>query len=143
MKPSKGLIIGYWVATALFTLQMGFTAYAQLTLPQLVEVFSALGYPQYFRVELAWLKVAGLAALVLPFVPARLKEWANAGFVFTLLSAIVAHLAIGEGFAVWSWAAGTLGLWAVQYALWRRLEALKREDPSALREPARALPVAA
>jgi hypothetical protein len=31
---SKGIVIGFWIVTALFCLQIGFTAYAQLRLPQ-------------------------------------------------------------------------------------------------------------
>ena len=34
MPRSKGMVIGFWIATALFSLQMGFTAYAQLRLPE-------------------------------------------------------------------------------------------------------------
>ena len=34
MPRSKGLVAGFWIATALFCLQIGFTAYAQLSLPQ-------------------------------------------------------------------------------------------------------------
>ena len=34
MPRSKGLLIAYWIATVLFCLQIGFTAYAQLSLPQ-------------------------------------------------------------------------------------------------------------
>ena len=43
----------YWVATGLFGLQMSFTAYAQLRLPQVAEAFTHLGFPGYFRVELS------------------------------------------------------------------------------------------
>jgi hypothetical protein len=32
----------YWAFTALFALQMGFTAYAQLRLPQVAQVFAHL-----------------------------------------------------------------------------------------------------
>ena len=46
--------IVYWTVTALFCLQMGFTAYAQLRLPQVAEAFVHLGFPAYFRVELSW-----------------------------------------------------------------------------------------
>ena len=45
--------IVYWIVTALFCLQIGFTAYAQLRLPQVAEAFTGLGFPDYFRVELA------------------------------------------------------------------------------------------
>ena len=38
----------------------------------------------------------GVAALLVPMVPARLKEWAYAGFAITLVSALIAHLAVGD-----------------------------------------------
>jgi DoxX-like family len=122
MKPSKALVAGFWIATALFALQMGFTAYAQLRLPQVAAAFTRLGFPAYFRVELSWAKFAGLAALLIPAVPARLKEWAYAGFAITLISALIAHLAVGDGFDGWGWAAGTGVLWAASYFFWRRLQ---------------------
>ena len=96
MPRSKGIVIGFRIVTALFCLQIGFTAYAQLNLPQVAEAFTHLGFPDYFRVELAWAKLLGLMLLLAP-VPARLKEWAYAGFAITLGSALIAHLSIGEG----------------------------------------------
>jgi hypothetical protein len=50
---SKGIVIAFWIVTALFCLQMGFTAYAQLRLPQVAAMFTHLGFPAYFRVELS------------------------------------------------------------------------------------------
>ena len=67
----------YWIVTVLFCLQMGFTAYAQLRLPQVAEAFAHLGFPAYFRMELSWAKLLGVALMLAP-VPARLKEWAYA-----------------------------------------------------------------
>jgi hypothetical protein len=120
--PRSKTTIGFWTATALFCLQIGFTAYAQLTLPQVAEAFTRLGFPDYFRVELAWAKLLGVVLLLAP-VSARLKEWAYAGFAFTLGSALIAHLAIGEGPGAWGWAVGTGVLWAFSYFFWRRLQA--------------------
>ena len=121
MRPSRGITIGYWIATLLFALQMGFTAYAQLRLPQVAQAFTHLGFPAYFRVELSWLKLAGIVVLLVP-VSSRLKEWAYAGFAFTLGSALVAHLAVGDDATRWSWAAGTAVLWAFSYVLFRKLD---------------------
>ncbi|MEP7119656.1 MAG: DoxX family protein [Byssovorax sp.] len=118
---SRGLVIGFWIATALLCLQMGFTAYAQLRLPQVADAFTHMGFPSYFRVELSWAKLAGVVALLAP-VPARLKEWAYAGFAITLGSALIAHVAVGDGPQAWSFAAGTAVLWALSYGLWRRLQ---------------------
>jgi len=53
-------------------------------------------------------------------VPPRIKEWAYAGFAIDLASALIAHLALGDGAAAWSWAAGTLVLWGLSYFFWRR-----------------------
>lgn len=93
--PKAGTLV-YWLVTSILCLQMSFTAYAQLRLPQVAEAFTRLGFPAYFRVELAWAKLLG-AVIVLAPVPARLKEWAYAGFAITLASALLAHLAIGDG----------------------------------------------
>ena len=112
----------YWIVTALFCLQMGFTAYAQLALPQVAAMFTHLGFPDYFRVELSWAKLLGIAVLLAP-VPVRLKEWAHAGFAIVLASALIAHFSVGDGPEVWSWAAATSVLWGLSYLLWRRLQA--------------------
>jgi hypothetical protein len=122
MNHSKGLTIGFWIVTALFCLQIGFTAYAQLKLPQVAAAFTHLGFPDYFRVGLSWAKFAGVLVLLAP-LPSRLKEWAYAGFAFDLASAVIAHLAVGDGPGAWAWPAGTGVLWALSYFCWRRLEA--------------------
>ena len=111
--------IVYWLVTALFCLQMSFTAYAQLRLPQVAEAFTHLGFPDYFRVELSCAKLVGVLLLLAP-VPARLKEWAYAGFAIDLASALIAHLAVGDGPEAWGWAAASGLLLGISYFLWRR-----------------------
>jgi len=120
---SKGIVIGFWAVTTLLCLQIGFTAYAQLSLPQVAEAFAHLGFPGYFRVELAWAKLLGVVLLLAP-VPARLKEWTYAGFAFTLGSALIAHFAVGDGPEAWGFAAATSVLWGLSYFFWRRKEAM-------------------
>ena len=121
MPRSKAVVVAFWTVTALFCLQIGFTAYAQLALSQVAEAFTRLGFPPYFRVELAWAKFLGVVLLLAP-VPARLKEWAYAGFAITLVSALIAHLAVGDGPEAWGWAAATGVLWALSYFFWRRVQ---------------------
>ena len=106
----KAGTIAYWSVTALFCLQMSFTAYAQLRLPQVAEAFTHLGFPGYFRVELSWAKFLGVVLLLAP-VPVRLKEWAYAGFAINLASALIAHLSVGDGPEAWGWVAATGVLW--------------------------------
>ena len=110
--------IAYRIATALFCVQMGFTAYAQLNLPQVAAMFTHLGFPDYFRVELSWAKLLGIVLLLAP-VTARLKEWAYAGFAITLGSALISHFAMGDRPEVWIWAAATGVLWGLSYFFWR------------------------
>jgi hypothetical protein len=111
--------IAYWRVTGLFCLQMSFTAYAQLRLPQVAEAFVHLGFPPYFRVELSVAKFIGVAMLLAP-VPRRAKEWAYAGFAINLISALIAHVSVGDGPDAWGWAAATALLWGVSYFLWLR-----------------------
>jgi len=118
----KARTIVYWILTALFCLQIGFTAYAQLRFPQVSEAFTHLGFPAWFRVELSWAKFVGVVLLLAP-VPARLKEWAYAGFAITLGSALIAHFSVGDGPEAWGWAAATSVLWVLSYFFWRRLQA--------------------
>ena len=117
----KAVTITYWTVTALFCLQMTFTAYAQLRLPQVAQAFIHFGFPGYFRVELSWAKLLGVVLVLAP-VPARVKEWAYAGFAINLASALIAHFSLGDGPAAWSPAAGTSVLWGLSYFFWRKLE---------------------
>ncbi|MGB6945322.1 MAG: DoxX family protein, partial [Bryobacteraceae bacterium] len=98
----KAKTVAYWMVTAIFCLQMSFTAFAQLRLPQVAAAFTHLGFPGYFRVELSLAKLAGVVLWFAP-VPARLKEWAYAGFAIDLASALIAHLSVGDGPEAWSW----------------------------------------
>jgi hypothetical protein len=118
---SRGVVVGFWIATALFCLQMSFTAYAQLRLPEVAEAFTRLGFPAYFRVELSWAKLIGVVLLLAP-VPARLKEWAYAGFAINIGSALIAHLSVGDGPDAWGFAVATGVLWGLSYFFWRRAQ---------------------
>ena len=46
-------------------------------------------------------------------VPARLKEWAYAGFAINLVSALIAHLSHGDGPAALSPSSITSVLWVL------------------------------
>ncbi len=81
-----------------------------------------LGYPAYFLLILGAWKVAGGLALLAPRTP-LLKEWAYAGFAFDLGSAVIAHVAVGDGPQAWGWAVATGVLWGLSYFFWRRRNA--------------------
>jgi len=87
----------YWISTSIIFIWDGlipaFTSNSQLA----IDGIRHLGYPDYFRVMLTVFKVVGAFALILPFVKARYKEWAYAGFAITYIAATVSNLAI-DGF---------------------------------------------
>lgn len=48
-----------------------------------VEIFHHLGFPDYFRILLGVAKILATPTLLVPLVPATLREWAYAGFTIT------------------------------------------------------------
>ncbi|TWW01212.1 DoxX family protein [Chitinophaga pinensis] len=92
----KAIKVTYWATTAIIALMMTYSAYAYLTKPEMDQAFRHIGYPAYFRIELAIAKLIGVVLLVLPLVHGRLKEWTYAGFAFTFVSAAIAHAASGD-----------------------------------------------
>jgi hypothetical protein len=124
MKASKGSVAAFWIFTALFCLEMTFTAYYELASPGVGENFARLGFSnRAFHVELSVAKVLGVLALLVPMVPARLKDWAYAGFAINLVSALIAHLSMGDRPAALFPSATTSVLWALSYFFWHRLQA--------------------
>jgi uncharacterized membrane protein YphA (DoxX/SURF4 family) len=92
MKATK---ITYWVTTAIVALMMLYSASAYLTQPAMAAAFHHLGYPDYFRIELAIGKIIGAILLLAPLAT-RIKEWAYAGFAITFVSAFIAHTVSGD-----------------------------------------------
>jgi hypothetical protein len=90
-KKTKSL---YWTTTAIIVLFDGvvpaFTSNSELAIAGIRH----LGYPDYFRTLLTVFKVAGAAALILPFVKSRVKEWAYAGFALSMIAAFVSLWAV-------------------------------------------------
>lgn len=93
MKTTK---ITYWISTSLVSLMMLFSAYSYIANPMVKEGFHHLGFPDYFRVELAIAKILG-ALLLLATLRTRFKEWVYAGFTIVFISAFVSHVASGDG----------------------------------------------
>ncbi|MFT3901739.1 MAG: DoxX family protein [Niabella sp.] len=93
MKKEK---IIFWIATGIFSIMMLFTAYNYLTSPEMKAAFVHLGFPDYFRVELAVAKLLGALALLMPFAPNAFKQFAYAGFTINLISAAIAHASKGD-----------------------------------------------
>ena len=83
----------YWASTVLVCAILGLSALSYLFHQGAIEGIRELGFPDYFRLQLAVLKLVAVLALILPAVPHQMKEWAYAGAALFFLTAIVAHLA--------------------------------------------------
>lgn len=114
---------GYWLATGLLALFMAKSGLAYLTQDAVRVECQRLGFPDYFRVELALAKFLGVLALLGPVGP-RLKEWAYAGFGILLVSAGIAHLAAGESLRACTGPLVLLGVLAASYGLYHRRRVL-------------------
>ena len=87
----------YWTSTALVAAVMLAGAYYFCFGAAAKDAFAHLGLPRWFRAELTVAKALGGAALLIPSLPRRIKEFAYFGCGLTILSAIVAHTASGDG----------------------------------------------
>ena len=97
--PSKAKVL-YWTATGIVCAVMVFSAVnfnLRNPLGPMKGAFVHLGFPDYFRIELTVAKICGVLALLIPGVPAKVKEFAYAGFAITLVSASIAHFSSGDG----------------------------------------------
>lgn len=99
----KRINITYWIITALFSAFMVFSSFGGLTLEkQAVDLMNVhLGYPVYFIQWISVAKIIGAVAILLPFVPARLKDLAYFGFFIDLATAVFSFIAVGDPPSSW------------------------------------------
>ena len=132
MTMSKAVVFAFWIVAALFCEEMIFTAYWEWFTPQAAQAFARLGFPAAsFRAELSVAKMLGVLALLIPATPARVKEWAYAGFAFNLVSDLIAHASIHDRHAAFAPSTITLLLGTFSYVLWNGSERLRRSPLSA------------
>jgi hypothetical protein len=86
--------IFYWIATSLVALSGLMAGIMYFASPFIAKEFKHLGFPDYFRVELATAQILGSFAIILPMISDRVKEWAYAGFAIAFISATTAHIAV-------------------------------------------------
>ena len=86
----------YWVATLWLALGMTSTGIVQLIkMKEEAEMFTRLGYPHYLLTILGIWKILGVVTILIPKFPV-VKEWAYAGFFFTMSGAVFSHIAVGD-----------------------------------------------
>lgn len=93
----------YWISTLWLASGMLSTGLFQLlrmkaegaVSPPGTEGITHLGYPIYFLTIIGIWKILGVVAVLAPRSP-LVKEWAYAGFFFTMSGAIFSHIAVGD-----------------------------------------------
>lgn len=86
----------YWIATIWLALGMLSTGIVQLLkMDEEVTMMQHLGYPIYLLTIIGIWKILGVAIVLIPKFT-LLKEWAYAGFFFTMSGAIFSHFACGD-----------------------------------------------
>lgn len=118
----KRINIAYWIITALFAAFMIFSSFGGLTLEkQSVDLMNVhLGYPLYFIQWISVMKIIGAIAILLPFVPARLKDLAYFGFFIDLATAVFSFVALGDPLTSWSPMLLFIGVLFLAYWLHRK-----------------------
>jgi hypothetical protein len=93
MKTTK---IIYWVTTGIICL---FSLGAiQMNSKMAIDGANHLLIPRYLALEVSIGQLIGLVLLVVPAIPKRLKEWAYVGYGIMYLTALNAHIAVGDSF---------------------------------------------
>ena len=119
----KSAKILFWVTTIIIFLFEGvmpaLTSHTDLA----KEGIRHLGYPEYFGFMLMGFKVLGSLALIIPAVPARVKEWAYAGFGIDFLAALISILVVDGMTSMAILPLAFIGILVVSYVSYHKLMA--------------------
>lgn len=91
MKTTK---IIYWVTTSIICLFASTAVFMNSEMA--IEGTKHLGIPRWLGLEVSISQLIGLVLLIVPAVPARIKEWAYVGFGILYITAAIAHIAVGD-----------------------------------------------
>ncbi len=80
----------YWTVTIIAMVMIVLPSYFAPR-EYLNETIRRMEFPAYFGLELDILKIVGALMILVPAIPAMLKEWSYVGFGILLLSASLAH----------------------------------------------------
>lgn len=118
----KQVKIIFWTATIFIflfeTVMPGLTFHTELAKSGIRN----LGYPAYFGSVLIIFKVLGGFALIVPAAPARIKEWAYAGFSFNFIFAFLSHAAVNGLNFLTFFPLFIFGILIVSYLSWQKIK---------------------
>ena len=122
MKTTK---IIYWVSTSIICL-FALSA-VQMNSEMAIEGSKHVLIPRYLLLEISIGQLIGLVLLIVPAIPKRFKEWAYVGFGIMYISALVAHIAVGDPFVPYGLMAVLFfGLLLASYISFHKLQEAKK-----------------
>ena len=120
MKTTK---IMYWVSTSIICLFASTAIFMNSEMAK--EGTAHVGIPRWLGLEISISQLIGLVLLIVPAVPARVKEWAYVGFGILYISAVIAHISIGDPIGSSLMAVAFFGLLLLSYSSFHKLQAAK------------------
>ena len=111
----------YWASTVLLGLILTASALSYLFHAATIEGIRELGFPDFFRIQLAVLKCFAVIALLVPQAPLALKDAASVGALLFFLTALIAHFVHRDSPVTWILNIGFIGLVVVSHVSLHRL----------------------
>lgn len=90
----------YWISTSVIAIFLLWSTYGYIFSKSMIDGLKELGFPDFFRVQLAVLKFVAVFVLMIPAMPIQFKEWAYAGVGLFFVTAIVAHIVHKDPIAI-------------------------------------------
>ncbi len=90
----------YWITTSLVSLFLFVSSYTYVFSTNTIEGIKALGFPDFFRIQLAILKCIAAVLLLAPNISPIFKHWSYTGTFLFLLTAVVSHIAHKDGLGI-------------------------------------------
>jgi hypothetical protein len=118
----KKYTIIFWITTGFIFLFEGVMPALTSQTELAREGIRHLGYPEYFGVMFMFFKVAGALALIIPQIPARVKEWAYAGFAIDFISAFISLWVVDGLTPMTFFPLVVLGILVVSYLYYHKLK---------------------
>jgi hypothetical protein len=122
-KTMKTTKIIYWTTTSIICLFASTAIFMNSKMA--IDGATHLGIPRWLGLEVSIGQLLGLVLLIIPAVPARVKEWAYVGFGIMYISAAVAHIAVGDPLNNTIMAIVFFGLLLVSYTSFHKIQGAK------------------
>ena len=90
----------YWITTIIITGFLLLSSYTYFFSKSTIDGVRELGFPDFFRIELAVLKILAALILLIPGIPLMIKEWGYVGVGLFLLTALIAHIAHKDSWTI-------------------------------------------